>query len=202
MSEEYGPYIHLVSDRGEILKTITPPDAVIPRINGVIDFTSLRNPDTGRGENKGFEGLTASASGDTLYGMLQSALVQDGGGSRGTNRYTRFFKWDVRNLDDIKLEAEYVVPLPQGRKPETYANSEIHWLNKDQFLVLARDGNGNGDNGAKSDYKCVYPTVLSLGPLLNATSSGLLMFSTSHLRRILPELPMTSLLDPSLREDG
>ncbi|CAG7852304.1 Uncharacterized secreted protein ARB_04696 Flags: Precursor [Serendipita indica DSM 11827] len=152
ISDEYGPYIYLVSSKGKVLKTIAPPDAALPRINGSLNFTSIRDPDTGRSANQGFEGLTTSASGDKVYALMQSALRQDGGGNKTTNRYARLFKWDAHNL---KLEAEYVVPLPQSSKPSTYAQSEIHWLNKNQFLVLARDGDGNGGDGAKSAYKSI-----------------------------------------------
>ncbi|PVF97559.1 hypothetical protein CPB86DRAFT_419569 [Serendipita vermifera] len=152
MSDEYGAYVHLLSRQGKVLKTIAPPDAALPRINGTLNFTSLADPDTGRSANQGFEGLTASSSGDKVYALMQSALRQDGGGSKKTNRHARFFKWDVQP-DKPKLEGEWVVPLPQTSKPETAPQSEIYWLNKEQFLVLARDGDGNGGSGAKADYK-------------------------------------------------
>lgn len=155
MSDEYGPYIYLLSSKGKILKTITPPEAAIPRINGTVNFTSAVDPESGRSANQGLEALTSSASGDKLYALMQSALMQEGGGKKATNRYARFFKWDVEDRDHIKLEAEFVVPLPQSSKPATYAQSEIHWLNKNQFLVLARDGDGQGGSDAKSTYKCV-----------------------------------------------
>jgi hypothetical protein len=153
MSEEYAPYIYLMSPQGKVINTIAPPAAVIPHIGGVVNFTSLVNPDTGRTPNQGFEGLTASPSGDKLYALLQSATIQDGGASKATNRYTRLFKWDISDRNHINLVEEYVVPLPQSSKPATYAQSEIHWLNKNQFLVLARDANGRGSDTAKADYK-------------------------------------------------
>ncbi|KAG9052526.1 hypothetical protein FS842_009723 [Serendipita sp. 407] len=155
ISDEYAPYVYQVSPKGKILNTIAPPDAAIPRIGGKVNFTSLTNPDTGRAPNQGMEGLTASPSGDRVYGLLQSALMQEGGGNKTTNRYARFFKWNVEKLSKIRLDEEYVVPLPQSSKPETYAQSEIHWMNKDQFLVLARDGKGNGDSNAKAAYKSI-----------------------------------------------
>jgi len=105
----------------------------------------------------GFEGLTTSPSGDSLYVLLQSAPVQDGGPNKATNRYTRFLKYDVKNLNNIKLEAEYIVPLPQSSKGNTLAQSELLWLNDHQFLVLARDGNGAGDSDTGAKYKCVSP---------------------------------------------
>ena len=105
----------------------------------------------------GFEGLTTSPCGETLYVLLQSAPVQDGGPNKAKNRYTRFLKYNVKNLNKIKLEAEYIVPLPQSSKGNTLAQSELLWLNDNQFLVLARDGNGAGDSDTSSKYKCVSP---------------------------------------------
>lgn len=43
----------------------------------------------------GFEGLTVSGDGRTLFALLQSAAIQDGGGDKSTNRYTRLFAWDI-----------------------------------------------------------------------------------------------------------
>jgi hypothetical protein len=103
----------------------------------------------------GFEGLTTSPCGESLYVLLQSAPVQDGGPSKATNRHTRFLKYNVKNLNRIKLEAEYIVPLPQSSKGNTLAQSELLWLNDNQFLVLARDGNGAGDPDTGAKYKCV-----------------------------------------------
>ena len=134
----------------------------------------------------GFEGLTTSPCGETLYVLLQSATVQDGGPDKSTNRYTRFLKYNVKNLNNIKLEAEYIVPLPQSSKGNTLAQSELLWLNDNQFLVLARDGNGAGDSDTSSKYKCVYPRsslfdrpMLVTNKRVCAQSSG----SDRHVRR-------------------
>jgi len=121
--------------------------------NGTTNFTASINPTTGRSANQGFEGLTTSPSGDKLYVLLQSAAMQDGGGNKATNRYTRLLKYNVNNVNNIKLEAEYIVPLPQSSKPSTFAQSELLWLNDHQFLVLARDGNGGGNSDPLSKYK-------------------------------------------------
>jgi hypothetical protein len=155
VSEEYGPYIYHVASNGTILSAITPPAAVIPTIGGAVNFTAVIEPTTGRSANQGFEGLTASPDGCTLYALLQSALAQDGGGDKATNRYTRLFAWNVTKTSAPQLVGEYVVPLPQSKKPKTYAQSEIHYINPTQFLVLSRDGNGHGDTDSKSDYKSI-----------------------------------------------
>lgn len=103
----------------------------------------------------GFEGLTSSPSGSTLYALLQSATIQDGGSDKTTNRHARLFAWNVASSGAANLVGEWVVSLPQSKKLKTRAQSEIIYLNDKQFLVLARDGNGHGDADTESDYKCV-----------------------------------------------
>ncbi|EJD55294.1 hypothetical protein AURDEDRAFT_140900 [Auricularia subglabra TFB-10046 SS5] len=158
VSDEYGPTIHLFDSTGRLIHSMNPPDAVLPRKNGAINFTSLEDPDTGRAANQGFEGLAASSDGNTLYGLLQSALMQDGGSDKTTNRHARLFAWDVSSVFASgawppPLAGEWVVPLPQSDKGKTFAQSELHFLNGHQFLVLARDGDGHGDDDLKSAYK-------------------------------------------------
>ncbi|CUA76575.1 hypothetical protein RSOLAG22IIIB_06358 [Rhizoctonia solani] len=154
-SDEYGPYIYRFGANGTLLQAIQPPIAVLPTIDGKLNFTSDRSPDFGRDANQGFEGLTISNDGRTLFALLQSATIQDGGGDKDTNRYTRLFAWDISTSGSSHLIGEWVVPLPQSKKGKTYAQSEIYALTSTQFLVLSRDGHGHGDDGndAKSDYK-------------------------------------------------
>lgn len=70
------------------------------------------DPTSGRTNNQGLEGLTVSHNGNKLYSLAQSALVQDGGLAKTTNRYARFITYDIKN-SPAKYKAEYVVPLPQ-----------------------------------------------------------------------------------------
>ena len=73
VSEEYGPYIYHFSPSGKMLSAIAPPSSVTPRRNGTISFSANspprydagrkvipKDPDSGRGNNKGLEGLPAS----------------------------------------------------------------------------------------------------------------------------------------------
>ena len=53
MSDEYGPYIYRFDPSGNLLQTIQPPAAVVPMINGKVNFTSESGPDTGRTGNQG-----------------------------------------------------------------------------------------------------------------------------------------------------
>ncbi|KAG8726450.1 hypothetical protein FRC12_023396 [Ceratobasidium sp. 428] len=164
-SDEYGPYVYLFAANGTLLQAIQPPTAALPTIGGKLNFTSALSPEFGRDANQGLEGLTVSSDGRTLYGLLQSAAIQDGGGDKATNRYTRLFAWDVSTPGTNKLTGEWIVPLPQSSKGKSYAQSEIHYLSSTQFLVLSRDGHGHGDddNEAKSDYKCVHSAAVRRG---------------------------------------
>ncbi|KIO17674.1 hypothetical protein M407DRAFT_84740 [Tulasnella calospora MUT 4182] len=153
-SDEYGPYIYRFLSEGTLAYVIKPPTAVIPRLGGAINFSGEIDPDSGRASNQGFEGLTASPDGHKLYAMLQSATMQDGGTDDKTSRYARLFVYDVKLIP--KLIGEYVVPLPQtAKKKKTLAQSDIHYLDGQKFLVLTRDGHGNGDDESLSDYKSV-----------------------------------------------
>lgn len=165
VSDEYGPHIHLFGPDGSLIRSIEAPDAILPfqNVSGVskpvLNFTASIDPTTGRAANQGYEGLTTNPSGSKLFALLQSATIQDGGTTKETEQNTRFLAYDI--IGDALLippvyVAEYVVPLPRKAKNNhTFAQSEFHYLTDTQFLVLARDGNGNGDGvgNEKSDYK-------------------------------------------------
>ncbi|EJD01313.1 uncharacterized protein FOMMEDRAFT_30029 [Fomitiporia mediterranea MF3/22] len=155
MSDEYGPYIYSFSPSGHLLQAIQPPNAFLPFIDGTLNFTSETDPDTGRAANQGFEGLTASPDGNTIYALLQSATIQDGGSSKSTSRFTRMLAYDVSDSSSQSppLIGEWVVPLPQSKKGNTLAQSEVHFVSPNIFFVLARDGDGHGGDDNKSSYK-------------------------------------------------
>ncbi|EPS35907.1 hypothetical protein H072_10638 [Dactylellina haptotyla CBS 200.50] len=177
ISDEYGPYIYSFAPDGKLRKTISPPNALLPLRNGQVNFASDNppiynpslhpspvNPTQGRSNNQGIEGMTASFDGRNLYALLQSAGTQEGGLDKTTNRNARFLKYDISGADP-RFAGEWVVPLPQfhdpnksaKNNPRTAAQSEIHWVNDEQFLIIARDSNyGNGgSDGTLSYYRHV-----------------------------------------------
>ncbi|KAF8149113.1 esterase-like activity of phytase-domain-containing protein [Crassisporium funariophilum] len=155
ISDEYGPYIYRFSSNGHLIQTIQPPSAALPRdATGAFNFTSDSNPATGRSPNQGFEGLTVDESTGTLYAMLQSAAIQDGGDSKSTSRFTRLFAFNVANpLVRPRLVGEWVVPLPLSSKGNTLGCSEIHFVSPGVFMALSRDGDGHGGDDNNSKYK-------------------------------------------------
>src|SRR6185369_3673375 len=78
VSDEYGPYIYRLSADGTLLGAIQPPQALIPMRAGAENFSSAnppkrgaapkpKDPEIGRQNNQGLEGLSMSADGKTLY---------------------------------------------------------------------------------------------------------------------------------------
>ncbi len=91
---------------------------------------------------------------NTLYAMLQSATIQDGGDDKSTSRFTRLLAYDIASpLTSVPLIGEWVIPLPQSGGGNTEACREIHFLGNGTFLALSRDGDGRGGSDNKSSYK-------------------------------------------------
>ena len=176
ISDEYGPYVYQFDSNGLMINAIAPPEAILPVRNGSVSFSSNSpprfdpdvqvtpaTPSHGRQNNQGFEGLTASPDGTALYVLLQSAAMQEGGNQTSTRWYTRFLEYDISRCGEPqpsppKYVAEWVVPLPTyttaANKTAIAAQSEVHYVSKNQFLVLARDsGAGQGQDSATSLYR-------------------------------------------------
>lgn len=176
VSDEYGPYVYQFSKKGRMLQAIMPPDAYIPHRNGSVSFSANSpplydptkkvipaDPEDGRNNNQGLEGLTISSDGDTLYTMMQSALNQEGGPSNPNRRQARFLKYRISGSKP-KYEEEYVVTLPlwtdptakAGKNIKVAGQSEIHALGHGQFFLLSRDsGSGHGQASSLSIYRHV-----------------------------------------------
>ena len=166
ISDEYGPYIYQFDKRGKMITAIRPNDALIPTRNGTESFNAAsppiynpdveitpEDPDSGRGNNQGLEGLTASPDGKHLYALLQSATIQEGGSKSKNRRHARLLKYRLKGKSPI-YDAEYVVPLPVLPTEKVAGQSEIHFISDTQFLVLARDsGAGHGQEKAESIYR-------------------------------------------------
>lgn len=152
-----------------MIAAIRPADGMIPMRNGTESFSADSPPfydnkgagddvypadnPTGRDNNHGFEGLTVTGDGNTLYVLMQAALNQEGGTDKQTERYTRLVKYDITVPTAPRYAREFVVPLPlyndptakASKNPKVAAQSEIFHIQDGQFFVLARDsGAGHG----------------------------------------------------------
>ncbi|MBY5444245.1 esterase-like activity of phytase family protein [Rhizobium leguminosarum] len=203
VSDEYGPYIYHFSADGHLLSATQPPKALLPMRKGALSFASNnpgpgasapdpKDPETGRQNNQGLEGMAMTPDGKFIISMLQSAARQDGGDSGSTRQNTRAMIYDAADPDHLKLVHEYVVPLPVFKdakdKTTIAAESEIVALSDKTFLMLARDsGNGQGLKGDTSLYRKVGIVDVS-----NATDIAASDFDAG--RPIAPK----GVVDPSL----
>jgi hypothetical protein len=168
VSDEYGPSLYefrLVETGPETIdarfvRAFTIPDNLIPREGALLNFVDGRGVLTsGRQDNRGFEGLTISNDGTTLYAILQDPLIQEGASNDGRrSRNVRLTSFDVASGQPL---AQYIYQLEpiadiNARIPGTANDfgatsqgrnigvSAITTLNDTEFLVLERDNRGIG----------------------------------------------------------
>ncbi len=174
VSDEYGPYVYRFDAHGKMVAALRPPDAFIPMRDGRESFSAnspplgtnydVGNPQSGRQNNQGFEGMSITPDGKRMFVMNQSALVQDldPGAPKTTRRHVRVLAYDLMGASP-RLVHEYVVALPLYSDGKTdglvAAQSELLALNDHQFLLLCRDSGGG--QSLKRDASA-YRSILSV----------------------------------------
>ena len=172
ISDEYGASVLNVSRDGKLRGVITPVQALIPQFTSAsaltgftsqvagVDISKATDPlvqTGGRRDNQGMEAVDITPDGKFLVSMLQSATRQDTPGNLDYNRsYTRLFVYDIStNATPSAPVGHYLVELPTfsskgvgAAANKTAAQSEIVALSNTTFMVLTRDGNGNGAGNA------------------------------------------------------
>lgn len=168
VSDEYGPSVIEFDQTGNFVRKFTTPANLIPTQPDGADADTDRDLNyvdgrptitSGRQDNRGFEGLTASPDGGKLYAVLQDPLVNEGASNDGRrSRNVRIVEYDtltgeaVRQLvyqlesrDDINARipgtGNDFSATNQGR---SIGVSSIIALNDHEFLVLERDNRGTG----------------------------------------------------------
>jgi hypothetical protein len=177
ISDEYGPYIYKF-DRtsGERVDSYRLPNAfAISTLSANGDYEIAHNS-SGRVTNKGMEGLAISPDGSTLFGAMQSPLLQDGGTAGG---YIRIVKLDLAT----RTTHQYAYPLTNigsVSSPKYPTVSDIVAINDHELLVDERDGKGLGD-GSTAAFKRLYRINLTgAADVGNSSgSAGLAPFAVS-----------------------
>ena len=143
ISDEYGPYVYRFDRKsGRRIATLKLPDTFAVSTLSPVGDTEISMNQSGRVANKGMEGLAISPDGTTLFGAMQSPLIQDGGTYA---RYTRIVKIDLRS----GRTTQYAYPLTNigsASKPKYPTISDVLAINDHELLVDERDGKGLGDN--------------------------------------------------------
>jgi hypothetical protein len=137
ISDEYGPYVFEFGSHGQLFRRLKLPSKFSIANPSSDANAELTGNTSGRQANRGMEGLAISPNDRFLYGIMQSALLQDNGLSPGTtNRLglnNRILKIDL--LTGKKQEYVYVLDtISTGQ-----GVSEILAINDREFLVVERD---------------------------------------------------------------
>jgi hypothetical protein len=161
VSDEYGPAIKEFDRNGQYVRSFTIPANLVPKqLDGTVNYVDGRPTIVnGRQDNRGFEGLTFSPDGKTLYAMLQDPLVNEGASNDGrrsrnlrlvafdvaTGQATKQMIYQLESIADINARipgtANDFSATNQGR---SIGISAITALNDHEFLVIERDNRGVG----------------------------------------------------------
>lgn len=138
VSDEYGPSLYEIDRTGEVVNRYITPTKLIPRNSGsgIPNFASDAGNNAGKRNNRGFEGLAISPDGLFAYAMLQSAMLDEGGGSGSVNRIVKF---DTTTGTAVAQYAYQMKRSGQGQ-----GISGLVALNDHEFLVLERNNQGIG----------------------------------------------------------
>lgn len=138
VSDEYGPAVREFSRSGELLRTFTTPANLVPRnaASGVANFASDAGNTAGKRTNRGMEGLAISPDGKYVYGMLQSAMLDEGGGNGAVSRIVKY------DLATGKAVAQYAYQMK--RSGQGQGTSALVAINDHEFYVIERNNRGVG----------------------------------------------------------
>lgn len=156
VSDEYGPSLIEFDRNGNLLRRFTTPANLVPRnaATGIPNFAGDTGNTAGKRTNRGFEGLAISPDGKFSYAMLQSAMLDEGGGN---GVYTRIVKFDNATGLAVGQYAYRMDTAAQGR-----GISSLVALGNDKFLVLERNNRGVGVGATVSPAdKAVYEIDLT-----------------------------------------
>ena len=114
VSDEYGPYAYQFNQNGQRVSTLAVPSKFTldhPNADGTLELPP--NNASGRQSNRGMEGLAITPSGNKLYGVMQSPLIQDGGLNAANSRIglnTRILEMTIGST--ATREFLYLCPQP------------------------------------------------------------------------------------------
>lgn len=138
VSDEYGPSVREFTRSGELVRTYITPANLIPRNagTGTPNFAGDTGNTAGKRTNRGFEGLAVSPDGNYAYAVLQSAMLDEGGGNGSINRIVKF------DTSTGKAVAQYAYAMK--RSGQGQGVSALVAINDHEFYVLERNNRGVG----------------------------------------------------------
>lgn len=152
VSDEYGPEVIAFNPDGRAERRFVIPAHFHVAVADADKVKENRANKSGRASNRGMECLALSQDGDSLVGLMQSPLIQDGERTSKdiiVGRNCRIVKIDLKT--GATQEFVYQMDGPEN------GNSEIVACGPDEFLVLERDSKA----GTKADYRRLIQIDLS-----------------------------------------
>lgn len=177
ISDEYGPYVYRFDRRsGRRVDTYKLPDMFAVSTLSAVGNDEISMNTSGRVANKGMEGLAISPDGKTLFGAMQSPLIQDG----GTNAaYTRIVKIDLRSGKTTQF-AYPLTNIGTAAKPKYPTISDVVAVNDHELLMDERDGKGLGDNSTAAFKKVFHIDLTGAQDVSHASGeAGLAPYAVS-----------------------
>lgn len=168
VTDEYGPHLYQFDiATGQRIRSFDLPSNLNIANPAANENAEIGANQSGRVTNKGMEGLAISPDGTTLYGIMQSPLLQDhsltaAGKKNGTE--VRIVKVDIAS----GATQEFVYVL--SNKSNTV--SEIVAINDHEFLVDERDGDG-GAASVKNIYRIDISGVTDVSQIASLPANGL-----------------------------
>jgi hypothetical protein len=148
VSDEYGPYLYEFDlSSGKRVRSVNLPNKFLIDQPSSDPNVELGGNVFGRQSNRGMEGLAISPDGSKLYGMMQNALIQDGGLDAALKRVglnNRIVEIDV----ETGATREFVYVLDS----KSMGVNEIVAVNDHEFIVIERDSNA----GAAAAFKRLF----------------------------------------------
>ena len=176
VADEYGPSLYEFAPfdvdgalEARFVRSFEIPDNLIPvDSRGQVNYVAERetNPEleTGRQDNRGFEGLAMSPDGSTLFAALQAPLAEEGdreqGRRSGNVRLIEFdlalgqstaqYIYQLENVDQINRRVDHDFESKhQGRRIGVGA---VRAVNDHELLIMERDNRGIGvENPVNAD---------------------------------------------------
>ncbi|MFN0185578.1 MAG: esterase-like activity of phytase family protein [Aquabacterium sp.] len=138
VSDEYGPSLIEFDRSGNLVRRYTTPGNLIPRNagTGVPNYAGDTGNNAGKRTNRGFEGLAISPDGRYAYAMLQSAMLDEGGGNGSVSRIVKF---DTMTGESV---AQYAYAMK--RSGQGQGTSALVAINDHEFFVIERNNRGIG----------------------------------------------------------
>jgi hypothetical protein len=145
--EEYGPSILHIAADGRILYRLVPKgiklDAPGEDMRGVLPAALMKHKD-----NRGFEGISISPDGSTLFVMLQSPLAAPDEDTAESSRNIRMLTLDVSNTNKPTVNGMYAYIAESGGKygvsQDDVRIGDIAAVSTSKLLVIERDNQSGG----------------------------------------------------------